>query len=159
MASDIENNKTIMDVSDISRFLAHRYPFLLVDKVTQLTPGETITAIKNVTINEPFFNGHFPGQPIMPGVLIIEAMAQATGLLGFKTMNDNPSPELLFVLAGVDKAKFKQQVVPGDQLILSAEILRQKGSVWIYETKAHVGDKLVASAEVKCVATKVEVNS
>lgn len=156
MASETENTKTIMDINDISRFLAHRYPFLLVDKVTKLIPGESITAIKNVTINEPFFNGHFPGQPIMPGVLIIEAMAQATGLLGFRTLGDEPRPDLLYVLAGVDKAKFKQQVIPGDQLVLSAEILRHKGSVWIYETKAHVEGKLVASAEIKCVATIVE---
>jgi len=146
----------VMDVSEISRYLAHRYPFLLVDRVTQLVKGESITAIKNVTINEPFFNGHFPNQPIMPGVLIIEAMAQATGLLGFKTMSDNPSPEILYVLAGVDKAKFKQQVVPGDQLILSATILKQKGSVWIYDAKAQLGNKLVASAEIKCVATQIE---
>ncbi len=145
-----------MDINDISRFLAHRYPFLLVDKVTQLTPGESITAVKNVTINEPFFNGHFPGKPIMPGVLIIEAMAQATGLLGFRTLGEVPRPDLLYVLAGVDKAKFKQQVIPGDQLILRAEILRQKGNVWIYATEAHVDGKLVASAEVKCVATNVE---
>ncbi len=145
-----------MDINDISRFLAHRYPFLLVDKVTQLTPGESITAVKNVTINEPFFNGHFPGKPIMPGVLIVEAMAQATGLLGFRTLGDVPRPDLLYVLAGVDKAKFKQQVIPGDQLILRAEILRQKGNVWIYATEAHVDGKLVASAEVKCVATNVE---
>lgn len=151
-----ENNQTIMDVTEIRRFLAHRYPFLLVDRVTNLIPGESITALKNVTINEPFFNGHFPNQPIMPGVLIIEALAQATGLLGFKTMSENPSDNLLYVLAGIEKAKFKQQVVPGDQLVLSAKVLRQKGSVWIYETHAHVEEKLVASAEIKCVATSVE---
>ena len=160
MARDIENftniSETVMDITEISQFLAHRYPFLLVDRVTQLIPGESITAIKNVTINEPFFTGHFPGQPIMPGVLIVEAMAQATGLLGFKTLGDKPRPDLLYVLAGVDKAKFKKQVIPGDQLVLSAEILRQKGSVWIYQTEAHVDGKLVASAEIKCVATEVE---
>ena len=161
MANEVHNNtnnEIIMDISDITRFLAHRYPFLLVDKVTKLIPGESITAIKNVTINEPFFNGHFPNQPIMPGVLIIEAMAQATGLLGFRTLGDEPRPDLLYVLAGVDKAKFRQQVIPGDQLVLSAEILRHKGSVWIYEANAHVDGKLVASAEIKCVATKVEEN-
>lgn len=158
MASETGINDIIMDTSDISRYLAHRYPFLLVDRVTKLVPGESITAIKNVTINEPFFNGHFPNQPIMPGVLIIEAMAQATGLLGFRTISDEPSPNLLYVLAGVDKAKFKQQVIPGDQLVLNAEILRQKGSVWIYTAKAHVDGKLVASAEIKCVATNIEEN-
>jgi len=151
---DINNtNTTVMDIAEISQFLAHRYPFLLVDKVTQLTTGESVTAVKNVTVNEPFFTGHFPGQPIMPGVLIIEAMAQTTGLLGFRTMDDKPQPDILFVLAGVDKAKFKQQVIPGDQLVLTAEILKQKGPVWIYDTQAHVDGKLVASAEIKCVAT------
>ena len=164
MADDLQSNidnkdsnsPIIMDITEISRFLAHRYPFLLVDRVTKLIPGESINGIKNVTINEPFFAGHFPTQPIMPGVLIIEAMAQVTGLLGFRTLGNEPRPDLLYVLAGVDKAKFKQQVTPGDQLILSATILRQKGNVWIYATEAHVNDKLVASAEIKCVATKVE---
>jgi len=155
MTNDTNISDTVMDINEISRFLAHRYPFLLVDRVTQLTPGESITAIKNVTINEPFFNGHFPNQPIMPGVLIIEAMAQATGLLGFRTLGDEPRPDLLYVLAGVDKAKFKQQVVPGDQLILTAEIVRHKSNVWIYHTEARVDGKLVASAEIKCVATAV----
>jgi len=144
-----------MDVTEIRRFLAHRYPFLLVDRVTQLEPEKTITAIKNVTINEPFFNGHFPGQPIMPGVLIIEAMAQATGLLGFKTMDDEPQDNLLYILAGVDKVKFKQQVVPGDQLELHAEIVRHKGTLWVFKTEARVAKKLVASAEIKCVTTEV----
>jgi len=156
MTNDTNTSETVMDIAEIRRFLAHRYPFLLVDRVTQLTPGESITAIKNVTINEPFFNGHFPDQPIMPGVLVIEAMAQATGLLGFKTLGDDPRPDLLYVLAGVDKAKFKRQVVPGDQLVLSAEIIKHKSNVWIYQTEARVDDKLVASAEIKCVATAVE---
>lgn len=153
------DTQSLMDTTEISRFLAHRYPFLLVDRVTQLTPGESITAIKNVTINEPFFNGHFPGNPIMPGVLIVEAMAQTSGLLSFRTLSEEPRTDLLFVLAGVDKAKFKQQVIPGDQLVLTTEILRQKGSVWIYDSKAHVDGKLVASAEIKCVATNLAENS
>ena len=158
MGNDSETNtsETVMDVIEISEFLAHRYPFLLIDRVTQLTVGESITAIKNVTINEPFFTGHFPGQPIMPGVLIIEAMAQAAGLLSFRTIDDKPRKDILFVLAGVDKTKFKQQVTPGDQLILKTEILRQKGSVWIYDSQALVNDKIVASAEIKCVATTIE---
>lgn len=155
MANDKDNKQTIMDVPEIRRFLAHRYPFLLVDKVTHLIPGESITTIKNVTINEPFFDGHFPEQPIMPGVLIVEAMAQATGLLGFRSQSEDPNPNMLYVLAGIDKAKFKQQVVPGDQLIITADIIRQKGPVWIYDAKVHVEGKLVASAEIKCVATEV----
>ncbi|GAA0423018.1 3-hydroxyacyl-ACP dehydratase FabZ [Cocleimonas flava] len=148
--------ETVMDVNEIRKFLAHRYPFLLVDKVVQLEPGQSITAIKNVTINEPFFNGHFPEKPIMPGVLIVEAMAQATGLLGFKTMGDDPQPDLLYVLAGIDKVKFKHQVVPGDQLELYAEIIRHKGPMWIYKTEARVNGVVVTSAEIKCVATKTE---
>ncbi len=143
-----------MDVTEIRKFLAHRYPFLLIDKVVQLEVGQSITAIKNVTINEPFFNGHFPEKPIMPGVLIVEALAQATGLLGFKTMDTEPQPHLLYVLAGIDKVKFKQQVVPGDQLELYAEIIRHKGPVWIYKAEARVKGVVVTSAEIKCVATK-----
>ncbi len=151
---DEKCNKTLMDVTEIRRFLAHRYPFLLVDRVIQLEKGKSLTAIKNVTINEPFFNGHFPRQPIMPGVLIIEAMAQATGLLGFRTMGDEPQTELLYILTGVDNVKFKQQVVPGDQLELRAELLRQRGQLWIFKTEARVDGKIVASAEIKCAAVE-----
>ncbi|WP_299873156.1 3-hydroxyacyl-ACP dehydratase FabZ [uncultured Cocleimonas sp.] len=154
--SNSSEQKTVMDVNEIRKFLAHRYPFLLVDRVVQLEPGKSITAIKNVTINEPFFNGHFPEKPIMPGVLIVEAMAQATGLLGFKTMDAEPQPDLLYVLAGIDKVKFKHQVVPGDQLELYAEIIRHKGPMWIYKTEARVNGVVVTSAEIKCVATKTE---
>ncbi len=143
-------NETLMDVTEIRRFLAHRYPMLLVDRVIQFESGKSLTAIKNVTINEPFFNGHFPGQPIMPGVLIIEAMAQATGLLGFRTMGEEPQTDTLYILVGVDKVKFKQQVVPGDQLELYAELLRHKGKLWIFKTEARVDGKVVASAEIKC---------
>ena len=143
----------LMDINEIRQFLAHRYPFLLVDKVIQLEPGKSLTAIKNVTINEPFFNGHFPQKPIMPGVLIIEAMAQATGLLSFRTLSDKPRSDLLFMLVGVDKVKFKKPVVPGDQLELRANIIRQKGSIWIFETEARVDGKVVASAEIKTAST------
>lgn len=155
MDNDNQTN-SVMDVCDIRRYLSHRYPFLLVDRVTQLTLGESITALKNVTINEPFFNGHFPEQPIMPGVLIVEAMAQATGLLGYRTMNSEPSTDLLYVLAGVDKAKFKQQVVPGDQLTLKADIIKHKGSLWFFAASAYVNEQLVASAEIKCVTTRAD---
>ena len=147
-------NKTLMDVTEIRRFLAHRYPFLLVDRVIQFESGKSLTAIKNVTINEPFFTGHFPEKPIMPGVLIIEAMAQATGLLGFRTMGEEPQADMLYILTGVDKVKFKQQVVPGDQLELHAELLRHKGKLWIFKTEARVDGKLAASAEIKCAAVE-----
>ena len=141
-----------MNVNEIKRFLAHRYPFLLVDRVLELEPGKSIRAIKNVSVNEPFFNGHFPEKPIMPGVLIIEALAQATGLLGFRTMNDEPSENILYMLVAVDKARFKRQVEPGDQLLLEAEIIRRKGIMWVYDVKATVDGKLAASAEIMCAA-------
>ncbi len=147
-------NETLMDVTEIRRFLAHRYPMLLVDRVIQFESGKSLTAIKNVTINEPFFDGHFPGQPIMPGVLIIEAMAQATGLLGFRTMGEEPQTDILYILVGIDKVKFKHQVTPGDQLELHAELLRHKGKLWIFKTEARVDGKVVASAEIKCAAVE-----
>jgi len=149
-------NETLMDVTEIRKFLAHRYPFLLVDRVIQFESGKSLTAIKNVTINEPFFNGHFPDQPIMPGVLIIEAMAQATGLLGFKTMGEEPQDEMLYILVGVDKVKFKKQVVPGDQLELYAEVIRHKGKLWVFKTEARVDGVVTTTAEIKCAA--IEAN-
>lgn len=149
------NNETLMDVKEIRRFLAHRYPFLLVDRVTQFESGKSLTAIKNVSINEPYFNGHFPEEPIMPGVLIIEALAQATGLLGFRTMGEEPQQDTLYILVGVDKVKFKKQVVPGDQLELRAEVLRHKGKMWIFKTEAYVDGKLATTAEIKCAAVEM----
>jgi len=146
------NNESLMDVTEIRRFLAHRYPMLLVDRVTQFESGKSLTAIKNVTINEPFFNGHFPEQPIMPGVLIVEALAQATGLLGFRTMGEEPQTDMLYILVGIDKVKFKKQVLPGDQLELHAEVLRHKGQMWIFKTVARVDGEIVAIADIKCAA-------
>jgi len=151
-ANKILSNESLMDVTEIRRFLAHRYPFLLVDRVTQFESGKSLIAIKNVTINEPFFNGHFPEQPIMPGVLIVEALAQATGLLGFRTMGEDPQTEMLYILVGIDKVKFKKQVVPGDQLELRAELLRQKGPMWVFKTEARVDGEIAALAEIKCAA-------
>jgi 3-hydroxyacyl-[acyl-carrier-protein] dehydratase len=143
-----------MNVNDIKNYLPHRYPFLLVDRVVELNEGENITAIKNVTVNEPFFNGHFPGEPIMPGVLIIEAMAQATGLLGFRTMGEEPQKDMLYMLVAVNKAKFKRQVVPGDQVELKATLLKRKGIMWVFDAKAVVDGNVVASAELMCAAKK-----
>ena len=150
-----KTDEILMDVTEIRRFLAHRYPFLLVDRVIQFESGKSLTAIKNVTINEPFFNGHFPDQPIMPGVLIIEAMAQATGLLGFRTMGEEPQEDTLYILVGVDKVKFKKQVVPGDQLELYAEVLRHKGKMWIFKTEARVNGQVATTAEIKCAAVEM----
>ena len=143
---------SVMTVNEIKNFLPHRYPFLLVDRVLELEEGRYIKAIKNVTANEPFFNGHFPNKPIMPGVLIIEAMAQSTGLLGFRTMSPEPQPNTLYMLVAIDKARFKRQVEPGDQLLLEAEIIKKKGIMWVFNTKATVDGELVASAELICAA-------
>lgn len=141
-----------MDVNEIKNFLPHRYPFLLVDRVVDIVPGESIRVIKNVSVNEPFFNGHFPDKPIMPGVLVIEALAQATGLLGFRTMGEEPQENILYMLVAVDKARFKRQIVPGDQLVLEARILRRKGVMWVFDVKATVDGKLAVSAELMCAA-------
>ncbi|HPE60407.1 MAG: 3-hydroxyacyl-ACP dehydratase FabZ [Thiothrix sp.] len=141
-----------MDVNEIRNFLPHRYPFLLVDRVLELEPGKSIRAIKNVSVNEPFFNGHFPARPIMPGVLVIEALAQATGLLGFRSMGETPRNDILYMLAAIDKARFKQQVEPGDQLVLEAEIIRKKGIMWVFDTRASVEGRLAASAQLMCAA-------
>lgn len=145
-----------MYVEEIRRFLPHRYPFLLIDRVLECVPGETLTAIKNVSVNEPFFNGHFPETPIMPGVLIIEALAQATGLLGFKTMSEEPSDDLLYMLVGVDNVRFKRQVVPGDQLMLKAKVVRQSRVIWKFAVEASVDGKIVTTADLLCAAKEKE---
>ena len=145
-----------MYIEEIRKFLPHRYPFLLVDRVIECTPGETITAIKNVSVNEPHFTGHFPQQAIMPGVLIIEALAQATGLLGFRTMSEEPSEDILYMLVGVDNVRFKRQVVPGDQLILKAKIERRSKVIWKFSCEATVDGALSASANLLCAASPKE---
>ena len=143
-----------MYIEEIRRFLPHRYPFLLVDRVQQCIPGESLIAIKNVSVNEPFFQGHFPDIPIMPGVLIIEALAQATGLLGFRTMSETPQNDLLYMLVGVDNVRFKRQVVPGDQLSLQVKIVRRSRVVWKFSGEATVDGKLITAADIICAATK-----
>ncbi len=143
-----------MNVNQIKNYLPHRYPFLLVDRVVEFETGKYLKAIKNVTVNEPFFNGHFPNQPIMPGVLIIEALAQATGLLGFRTMGEEPQTDTLYMLVAVDKARFKQPVVPGDQLEMHVELVKRKGIMWVFNAEAKVDGKLAVSAELMCAAKK-----
>ncbi|NQZ31366.1 MAG: 3-hydroxyacyl-ACP dehydratase FabZ [Oceanospirillaceae bacterium] len=140
----------MMDVNQIREYLPHRYPFLLVDRVVELTEGESIVAYKNVTVNEPFFNGHFPEQPIMPGVLILEAMAQAAGILGFKTMNKTPQDGSMYYFVGSDKLRFKQPVVPGDKLDLFAKVITVKRGIWKFEVRAEVDGKVVSSATILC---------
>lgn len=144
-----------MNVNEIKTYLAHRYPFLLVDKVIDYEVGEWLTAVKNVTINEPFFQGHFPEFPVMPGVLIIEAMAQATGLLGFRTMDEQPSENMLYLFAGADKARFKRQVVPGDVLTMHVKLIKRKRDIWKFDCEAKVDGQLAARAEIMCAASKI----
>lgn len=143
-----------MQIGEIKKFLAHRYPFLLVDKVLDYEVGKRLTAVKNVSINEPYFQGHFPDYPVMPGVLIMEALAQATGLLGFKTMAEQPSDDTLYLFVGIDKARFKRQVVPGDVLTMEVELLKRSRGIWKFDCKALVDGQLAASAIIMCAATQ-----
>ena len=140
---------TLMDIQGILQRLPQRYPFLMVDRVIDCTPGEELIAIKNITINEPYFQGHFPGSPVMPGVLIMEALAQATGILAFYTEQSAPK-NTMFLFVGIDKARFKRQVIPGDQLILRVKYLRRKQGIWVFAAEAKVDDEIVANAELMC---------
>ncbi len=141
----------MIDVQEIMNILPHRYPFLLIDRIVEFEPGRSAKGIKNVTINEPFFQGHFPGHPIMPGVLIIEAMAQVGGILAFKSAN--VANKLVYFM-GIDKARFRRPVFPGDTIELLLNVLKCRGTIWVFEAKAHVDGNLVAEAELK--ATIVE---
>ena len=143
------NNAIVMDAMQIMETLPHRYPFLLIDKITACEPGKSITAVKNVSINEPFFQGHFPGKPVMPGVLIIEAMAQAGGVLSHVTLGD-VEPKPLFVLAGVNNARFRRFVAAGDQLVIDINVEKVKRGIWFYKCTARVGDELAVAADVTC---------
>ena len=145
----------VMDVKEIREYLPHRYPFLLVDRVTELNVGESITAIKNVSVNEPFFNGHFPDKPVMPGVLIVEAMAQAAGILGFKTQDKKPSDGSIYLFVGVDNVRFKRQVVPGDQLEMKVQYVSDRRGIWKFECSSYVDGQLAASASILCADKKV----
>jgi 3-hydroxyacyl-[acyl-carrier-protein] dehydratase len=142
-----DHSMSRMTIQEILDMLPHRYPFLLIDKVTEVEAFETITAIKNVTINEPFFQGHFPNRPIMPGVLILEAMAQATGVLAFYSHNSRSKSDGEYLLVGVDKARFKRPVGPGDQLVLKARLTRTLRGLYRFEATAHVDEELVASGQ------------
>lgn len=149
-----ENTLERGDIAEILNLLPHRYPFLLVDRILDYVPDESVRAVKNLTYNESFFQGHFPSKPVMPGVLIIEALAQAAGLLTFKSLGITVEDNVLFYLANVDKAKFKRPVVPGDQLVLEARVLKKRSSMWRYACQALVDSEVVASAEMLCVEKK-----
>lgn len=140
----------MMDITEIRKYLPHRYPFLLVDRVLEVNLGESIVAIKNVTINEPFFDGHFPNKPIMPGVLIVEAMAQAAGILGFKTLDKTPADGSMYLFVGADNVRFKRQVVPGDQLLMKVNYVSDRRGIWKFSCSSYVDDKLAAKADILC---------
>jgi 3-hydroxyacyl-[acyl-carrier-protein] dehydratase len=140
--------KSVMDIHEILKHLPHRPPFLLIDRIIEMVEGESLVAIKNVTINEGFFVGHFPNRPVMPGVLILEALAQAAGVLAYKSTNTTPESGRLYFLAGIDNARFRRIVEPGDQLRLSVKVLRAKRDMWKLEGTAHVDDELACSAEL-----------
>jgi len=141
-----DSAKTI-DIEEILKLLPHRYPFILVDRILEVTAGESIVGLKNVTINEPFFQGHFPARPIMPGVLILEGMAQAGGLLAYITEQDMVGEKLIY-FAGMDGVRFRQPVVPGDQIIFKLKVVKRKGKIWKMGGEAFVDDKLVAEAQL-----------
>ncbi len=143
----------MMTVNEIMKLLPHRYPFLLVDKIVDLKPGESALGVKNVTINEPFFQGHFPGQPIMPGVLVIEAMAQVAGVMAFRSGIEGKSVYFM----SIDNAKFRRPIVPGDQIMMEIKVLKQRGNVWKFSGTATVDGKLVAETEFTAMVTDREI--
>lgn len=142
------SEKPFMDIQAILKYLPHRYPFLLVDRVLSCNSGVDIRAIKNVTINEPFFNGHFPERPVMPGVLQLEALAQTAGILVYATLRKVPNANTRFYFAGIDKCRFRRPVVPGDQLVLTAQVERNMKGIWRLSTVAYVGDEEATVAEM-----------
>ncbi len=144
-----------MDIYQILEHLPHRYPFLLVDKVLDIEPGKRLQAIKNVSYNEPYFNGHFPHRAVMPGVLILEALAQATGILAFVTTKSRPTEESLYYFVGTDNIRFKQPVIPGDQLLLEVELIKKMRGVWKFKGVASVDGKTVASGEILCAERNI----
>jgi 3-hydroxyacyl-[acyl-carrier-protein] dehydratase len=145
----------MMDIHEILKKLPHRYPILLVDRVLELETGKRIKAIKNVTINEQFFMGHFPHRPVMPGVLMLEALAQAAALLSFATLGQTPDDKTVYYFAGIDGARFKRPVEPGDQLTLDVELLRHKSGIYKFKARALVGDELAVEAELMCTMRQV----
>lgn len=145
-----------MDIHQILEHLPHRYPFLLVDRVLECVPGERILALKNVTINEPFFPGHFPHHPVMPGVLILEALAQAAAILSFRTMDVKPDDKSVYYFVGIDGARFKKPVSPGDQLMLDVSILANRRGLWKFSAQAKVDGQVATEAELMCTVRNLE---
>jgi 3-hydroxyacyl-[acyl-carrier-protein] dehydratase len=148
--SSEKNPITSLDIHEVMKHLPHRYPFLLVDRVLDYVAGDYLNAIKNITVNEPCFTGHFPHRPVMPGVLILEALAQATGILAFKTLNELPNESSLYYFVGIDKARFKKPVEPGDQVMLNVKLLKRKRTMWKFEAEALVNGEVVCAADLMC---------
>ncbi len=146
----------MMDIHQILERLPHRYPILLVDRVIELEKGKHIRALKNVSINEPFFMGHFPKRPVMPGVLMLEALAQAAALLSFETLGLLPDDKTVYYFAGIDGARFKRVVEPGDQLTLEVEVDRMRAGIWKYKARGKVGEELAVEAELMCTMRRIE---
>jgi 3-hydroxyacyl-[acyl-carrier-protein] dehydratase len=144
-----------LDINQIKQYLPHRYPLLLVDRVLDWESGKRLTALKNVTINEEFFNGHFPHKPVMPGVLMIEALAQSAALLAFLSMGQKPDDNAVVSFVGIDGARFKRPVEPGDQLRMEVEILRQSRGIWKFQARAMVEDQLAVEAELMCTMRSI----
>lgn len=140
--------KCVMDINEVLKYLPHRNPFLLIDRVIEITEGDSIVALKNVTMNEAHFVGHFPNRPVMPGVLILEALAQAAAVLAYKSSNSNPNDGSLFLFAGIDNARFRRVVEPGDQLILNVKLIRAKKDIWKLDASAHVDGEVACTAEL-----------
>jgi 3-hydroxyacyl-[acyl-carrier-protein] dehydratase len=145
----------MMDIHQILKQLPHRYPFLMVDRVLAIDKGKTIKALKNVTINEPFFEGHFPHRPVMPGVLMLEALAQAAALLAFDALDASPDDQSVYYFAGIDGARFKRPVEPGDQLLLEVELLRMKAGIFKFKTRASVAGETAVEAELTCAMRSI----
>lgn len=151
----METSLDKLDIYEILEHLPHRYPMLLIDRVLECRVGEKLIGIKNVSYNEPYFQGHFPHRPVMPGVMILEALAQATGILAFRTSNKRPDNGSLYYFVGIDEARFKQPVEPGDQLILEVDVIKTKRGVWKFNGVAKVDDKVVCSAVLMCAERDV----
>jgi|TARA_B110000003_G_C16617552_1_gene521858 3-hydroxyacyl-[acyl-carrier-protein] dehydratase len=145
-----------MDINEVLEHLPHRYPFVLIDRVESMEVGKKITAIKNVTVNEPFFPGHFPHYPVMPGVLVVEAMAQAAAILSFKTMGEKPTDNSVYYFVGIDSARFKKPIIPGDKIILNVSIVRILKGIWKYEGIATVDNEIVAEANLMCILKDIK---
>jgi len=140
----------MMDIEEIQEYLPHRYPFLLVDRVVEIRLGESIVAYKNISYNEQLFQGHFPGKAVFPGVLTVEAMAQAAGILGFKSMDKKPADGSMYLFVGADRLRLKRQVLPGDRLMLRAKVISDRRGIWKFDVRADVDEQLCASATILC---------